>query len=86
MLIDSCSINLVVMVRDIFSHFLEALDELLDAVSPSLKFFLKSVNHLTFLVNNLAILIELRLKDIFLMVFIALELFDLCNFFTDNVS
>lgn len=85
LLIDGCSIDLVVVVGDVLSHFLEAFDQLLDAVSPSLELFLKSVDYFAFFINKITILIELRLKDFLLVVFVALQLFDFCNFFTDYV-
>lgn len=72
LLIDSGSIDLVIVVGDVLPHFLEALDQLFDAISSSLQFFLKSINYLAFFINKITIFIELCLKDFFLMVLITL--------------
>lgn len=84
LLIDSSSINLVMMVIDILSHLFEIVDKLIVSIISLLQLFFKMVDDGVLVVYYFFVLDQLRLIEFLLMVLVSFQLLNLTYLFIYN--
>lgn len=84
LLIDSSSINLVMMVIDILSHLFEIVDKLIVSIISLLQLFFKMVDDGVLVVYYFFALDQLRLIEFLLMVLVSFQLLNLTYLFIYN--